>query len=61
MGWYIQRSACWRRPKGEILKLKAQLRRTEGERDILEQAAFIQEHRYAFDIAVMCRVLRAVS
>ena len=55
--------------KSEILKLRARLRRTEEERDILKKAAvlrstarvkhpFINEHRTVFKTATMCRAQR---
>jgi len=56
--------------KSEILKLRAQLHRTEEERDILNESRtvlckgarakyrFINEHRHEFRIATMCRVLQ---
>ena len=55
--------------KSEILKLRAQLHRTEEERDILKKSRavlcqgarvkyrFINEHRHEFRIVSMCRVL----
>lgn len=56
--------------KREVLKLRAQLRRAEEERDILKKAAvlckparakyqIILEHRDQFKVATMCRVLWA--
>jgi transposase len=54
--------------KSEILKLRAQLKRTEEERDILKKAAryfareprlkyrFINEHRTVWGVMTMCRV-----
>lgn len=54
----------------EILRLKAQLKRTEEERDILKKAAryfargarlkyrFINDHREIWSIVTMCRVLK---
>ncbi|EKJ3445950.1 IS3 family transposase [Salmonella enterica] len=55
--------------KSEILKLRAQLKRTEEERDILKKGRavlckgarlkyrFINEHRTAWGVMTMCRVL----
>ncbi|MGE6004930.1 IS3 family transposase [Klebsiella variicola] len=55
--------------KSEILKLRAQLKRTEEERDILKKGRavlckgarlkyrFINEHRTVWDVMTMCRVL----
>ncbi|MEQ4930883.1 IS3 family transposase [Klebsiella oxytoca] len=55
--------------KSEILKLRAQLKRTEGERDILKKGRavlckgaqlkyrFINEHRTVWGVMTMCRVL----
>ncbi|MEH8312040.1 IS3 family transposase [Klebsiella pneumoniae] len=55
--------------KSEILKLRAQLKRTEEERDILKKGravlckgarlkySFINEHRTAWGVMTMCRVL----
>ncbi|MBW8307208.1 MAG: IS3 family transposase [Thiobacillus sp.] len=56
--------------KSEILRLRAQMRRVEEERDILKKGRavlcqgarvkyrFINEHRHEFRVATMCRVLR---
>ncbi len=56
--------------KSEILRLQAQLRRTEEERDILKKSRrvlcerprvkyqFINDHRHEYGVATMCRVLR---
>ncbi|QWA10029.1 IS3 family transposase [Sodalis ligni] len=55
--------------KSEILKLRAQLRRTEEERDILKKGRavlckgprlkyrFINDHRHEYRVKTMCRVL----
>lgn len=57
--------------ESEVLKLRAQLRHTEEERDILKKGRavlckparvkyqFIIEHRDQYKVATMCRVLRA--
>ena len=59
----------WVEAKSEILRLRAQLRRTEEERDILKKGRtvlcqgarvkyrFINDHRRTFRIATMCRML----
>ncbi len=55
--------------QSEILKLRAKLRRTEEECDILKKAAvlcqrarvkyrFINDHRHQYDVQTMCRVLK---
>ncbi|MFZ0467878.1 MAG: IS3 family transposase [Thiogranum sp.] len=56
--------------KSEILRLRAQLRRTEEERDIFKKGRavlcqgarvkhrFINDHRHEHGVATMCRVLR---
>ena len=45
--------------QAEMAKLKAELRRTTEERDILKKAAaFIQAHRCEFKLTSMCRVLK---
>ncbi|MCD4485815.1 IS3 family transposase, partial [Chromobacterium vaccinii] len=56
--------------KSEILRLKAQLRRTEEERDILKKGRavlcqgvrvkyrFMNEHRHAWPLTTMCRLLQ---
>lgn len=56
--------------KSEVLKLRAELRRTEEERDILKKAApvlyetprvkyrFIHEHCNEYRIRNLCRMLR---
>lgn len=56
--------------KSEILRLRAQMRRLEEERDLLKKCRavlcqgarvkyrFMNEHRYEFAVTLMCRVLK---
>ncbi|MHC4374083.1 MAG: IS3 family transposase [Planctomycetota bacterium] len=66
-----QQAAALIDAKSEILKLRAQLKRTEEERDILKKGRkvlcqrarvkyrFINDHRHEYPVARMCRMLQA--